>query len=165
MHFPFKQLMLSEKTINVNRLKVNVLNLFHLLPLVNLDQQREIWHITCLLISSMEEIMRGAQELFIKMSDSNLVKSLQHLLSGNYHEISLLFPLYRACYWPRNTPIHDFYLQFKAYLGWWGGRKFQESASDEWSLEDEAEGHPSCLGSLLRVGSSYKIAGDFRSFH
>lgn len=30
----------------------------------------------------MEETIRGAQELFIKMSGSNLVKSLQHLLSG-----------------------------------------------------------------------------------
>ena len=61
--------------------------------------------------------MRGAQELFIKVSDSNLVKSLQYLLSGNSCEISLLFSLYRAFYWSRNAPTYDFYLQFKAYLG------------------------------------------------
>lgn len=152
------------KKVNVNRLKVNVLHLFHLLPLVNLGQQRGNWHITCLLISSMEEIMRGAQELFIKMSGSNLVKSLHHLLSGNYCKISLLFPLYIACYMPRNTPTHDFYLQFKAYLGRWG-RQFQEWASDAQLFEDEAEGHPDCMGSLLRVRGSYRIAGDFWSFH
>lgn len=61
--------------------------------------------------------MRGAQELFIKMSGSDLLKSLQHLLSGNYREILLLSPLYKACYRPRNIPTHSFYLQFKAYLG------------------------------------------------
>lgn len=32
--------------------------------------------------------MSGAQELFIKMRGSYLVKSLQHLFSGNYHELT-----------------------------------------------------------------------------
>lgn len=42
VHFPFKHLTFSEKKINVNRLKVNVLHLFHLLLLVNLDWQMGI---------------------------------------------------------------------------------------------------------------------------
>lgn len=42
----------------------------------------------------------------------------------------------------------------------WEGQ-FQESASDAQLLEDEAEGHPDCLGSLLRVRGSYEITGDF----
>lgn len=158
VYFPFKHLMLSEK-IKVNRLKVNMLHLFHLLLLVNLGQQKSIWLTTSLLMSSVKEIMRGAQELYIKMSGSNLVKSLQHLLSGNYHETSLLFPLYKAWYWARNTPNHKFYFQFKAYLGWWGGRKYQKLANGEQSLEDEAERHPDFLGSLLRLGGFIRLPG------
>lgn len=140
-----------KKKINVNRLKVNVLHLFHLLPLVNLDSKGRFDILPVCLSPLWRKLWGVLKSCSSKCQAPIWQNHYTTCLLGiimKLHSFSLwIAPAISQEVYPPTTFIYS-------SSPTWNGEEegsFGNQPSDGWSLEDEAEGHPNCWGGLLGV--------------